>query len=179
MSRPPAKANLNIHFNAPSVRSDTWGKLRNATSRLVRLSEGSPAYEKTRATIAGLLAELEPIEAYWGFPGKEEFARLLGQFRDSQYLPFHQAVLATSEQLDSGEYRRMAVERALGCEPPDVHYFDLLVVSHLTRDEEHALEREMYRWRSGHDPLVYNLVVVHSFVDALIAVMFNFDVQAV
>src|SRR4051794_16989123 len=168
------KANLNIHFNAPSVRFDAWGRLRNAAARLTRLPEGAAGHDEAKAAIAGLLDELEPIEAYWGFPGRDVFARLVRQFADRQYVAFHHAVLDLSDQLDSGAYRQTAVEQALRTAAPGVHYFDLLVVSQLTADEERALRRELSRWRGPHDPFVYNLVVVNSYVDALVAVMFNF-----
>ena len=41
--------NLNIHFNAPSVRRDTWGRLRSTVQRLQRVYEKSSDVEEIRA----------------------------------------------------------------------------------------------------------------------------------
>jgi arginine decarboxylase len=143
------------------------------------MPDGSPEYQRAQETIAALIQELALIESYWGFPGKEGFAQIARQFHNHKHVAFHQSVLSASDQLDSGEYRRKAVEQVLGFAAPKVLYFDVLVVSQLRGEEEKALLKEMYQWRSGQDGFVYNLVVVTSFVDALIAVMFNFDIQAV
>ena len=132
MANRAGKPSLNIHFNAPSVRSDSWGQLRSVAARLARQSEESPEAQKVREKVESLLHLLEPMEAYWGFPGKQRFAKLAAMFRDRDYPGFHHAVAETSDLLDSGEYRRIAIEEALGFVGPNVHYFEVLVVGHMT-----------------------------------------------
>ena len=57
------KPNLNIHFNAPSVRYVTWGKVRNAASQLVRVAADSDNALKLQEQVDSLLKTLAPMEA--------------------------------------------------------------------------------------------------------------------
>ena len=60
----------------------------------------------------------------------------------------------------------------------DKPYFEVLVVEDLTREQESALREELWRWRRPDDQFVYEIVVVPSFEDALLAARLNFRLQA-
>jgi arginine decarboxylase len=60
----------------------------------------------------------------------------------------------------------------------DLHYFAVLVVDQLTPAEEDELRAQLRALREPTDDFVYDLVVVPSFEDALIAVRFNHEIQA-
>src|SRR6202044_2794176 len=64
--------------------------------------------------------------------------------------------------------------------PADQHrpYFEVLVVEDMTEDQERALREELRRWRRPHDQFIYEIVVVPSFDDALMAARLNFRLQA-
>ena len=57
-------------------------------------------------------------------------------------------------------------------------YFEVLVVEDMTDEQERLLREELRRWRRPDDPFVYEIVVVPSFDDALMAARLNFRLQA-
>jgi arginine decarboxylase len=61
---------------------------------------------------------------------------------------------------------------------PDRPYFEVLVVEDMTEQAERALRDELHRWRRPDDPFEYEIVVVPSFDDAVMAVRLNFRLQA-
>jgi len=169
------KPNLNVHFNAPSVRHDTWGRLRRAALSLSAEKNGTQSLKKE---IADTLETLKPMEVYMGYPGNEEFKRISGLWQERDYTGFALAVSETTELLETGDYRREIIKRALGYEAPHAHCFDLLVVKRFGPEQESKIREDLLQWRSENDGFIYNLVVVDSFEDALMAIMLNFDIQA-
>src|SRR5262249_25265461 len=135
---------------------------------------------------------LEPIESYWAFPGHSGFQRLAGLFQDREYEGFNDLVHRISRALSSQSYRRSFVslhldEKAAVEEEErretevrtDRPYFELLVVDEISTQEEEELRERLRSMRREEDKFIYELVVVPSFEDALIAVLFNFNIQAV
>ena len=60
----------------------------------------------------------------------------------------------------------------------DRPYFEVLIVEDMTEQQERALLEEMRRWRRPDDPFTYEIVVLHSLEDALMAARLNFRLQA-
>ena len=58
-------------------------------------------------------------------------------------------------------------------------YFEVLIVDEMSASEEDALRRRVQHKRSLDDDFVFDVVVVPSFEDALIATLVNFNLQAV
>src|SRR5262249_4207231 len=58
-------------------------------------------------------------------------------------------------------------------------YFEVLIVDALSSDAEAALRDSLSAMQRAEDPFHYDLVVVPSFEDALIAILFNHNIQAV
>ena len=57
-------------------------------------------------------------------------------------------------------------------------YFEVLVVEDMTEEQERSLREELRRWRRPDDQFVYEIVVVPSFDDAVMAARLNFRLQA-
>ena len=60
----------------------------------------------------------------------------------------------------------------------DRPYFEVLVVEDLTVEQESALREELRRWRRPDDQFIYEIVVVPSFDEAVMAARLNFRLQA-
>src|SRR4030095_7132610 len=58
-------------------------------------------------------------------------------------------------------------------------YFEVLIVDEMSASEEDALRRRVQRKRTADDDFIFDVVVVPSFEDALIATLVNFNLQAV
>ncbi|WP_019927828.1 aminotransferase class I/II-fold pyridoxal phosphate-dependent enzyme [Nocardia sp. BMG111209] len=178
------------------VRSDSWCRLEEAADRLTRPTTTGELREKQAAACRELLAELSSLEPYWAYPGSPQFARVQRLFTAGSYDKFAQAVARINRALTTESYRSGDVENAgaddLDMFPADPRqlehqpaaqrdrpYFEVLVVEKMTEDQERVLRSEVRKWRRPDDEFVYELVVVASGDEALIAARLNVNLQAV
>ena len=178
------------------VRSDSWCRLEEAADRLTRPTTTGALKEKYVSTCQELLARLSTLEPYWAYPGSPQFARVQRLFAAGSYDKFAQAVVRINRALTTESYRSGDVDNAgadeldmfpsdprqLEHQPPtqrDRPYFEVLVVEKMTEAQERALRNEVRKWRRPDDEFVYELVVVSSGDEALIAARLNVNLQAV
>jgi arginine decarboxylase len=187
-------SSLTEYYSASQLRSDRWTALKSVCARLAAAPEDGRAPFERKAR--ELLAALEPIEFYWAFPSRAAWESLWKLLERRRYDELARAVALLVRSLVSGSYRRrgrrpsteddepLALEEELSEEsaedaaaaPP---YFEVLIVDSLTPGQEEAQRRALRRARRADDRFVYEPVFVPSFEDALIAVLFNFNIQSV
>ena len=178
------------------LRGDSWCRLEEAAERLTRPSCTGKLKEQYVAVCGDLLAELTPLEPYWAYPGSSQFARVQRLFTAGSYDKFAQMVSRINRALTTDSYRTGDVQHA-GRDDDDVYptdpglleqqpatktdqlYFEVLVVESMTEAQERALRREVRSWRRPDDEFVYELVVVSSGDEAMIAARLNVNLQAV
>jgi arginine decarboxylase len=171
------------------LRRDGWSNLEETSSRLIERELHSSRISAQLDRARELLATLEPMENYWGFPGRRRFqdvqrllvAGNLGRFarlvREINRSMVHETfrrganLVAPDQDPDTDAVESPAAE-------PVRPYFEVLVVDDMTEAQEQAMRDELRRLRHRDDPFVYELVVVPSFTDAVTAVLFNFNIQA-
>ncbi|WP_207923032.1 aminotransferase class I/II-fold pyridoxal phosphate-dependent enzyme, partial [Plasticicumulans lactativorans] len=159
---------------------------------LLELAPDSDEYTQRHARVRETLATLTPIESYWAFPGRHRFHELCVWFDAGELGRLWQAVRRIKAMLVSQTFRHrhFALDDA---NPPGLSeieteaelqaqieqpYFEVLIVDEMSADDEEALRRRVARKRRADDDFVYDIVVVPSFEDALIATLFNFNLQA-
>lgn len=178
------------------VRSDSWCRLEEASDRLTRSTTTGAAKDRCAEVCQELLNRLSALEPYWAYPGSPQFARLQRLFAAAEYVKFAQSVARINRALTTESYRSGDVDNA-GVDDLDVFpadprqladqsatqrdrpYFEVLVVEKMTEDQERALRNEVRKWRRPDDEFVYELVVVSSGDEALIAARLNVNLQAV
>ncbi len=190
---PARKTSLSTYYNASHLRTDAWSRLKAGARRIeLDLKRGRDPRKHER-NVARDLELLTPIESYWAFPGKQVFGELLRAFERREYELVGRQVTRIARLLSSDAYRSRDVAAAWSRdsgEGPDLEellsaplaeegrpYFEVLVVDDLAADEEAELRRRLLEMRRSEDDFVYDVVVVPSFEDALIAVLFNHNVQ--
>ena len=178
------------------ARGDAWCRLDEAADRLARPTTTGALKDKYVGICRDLLQQLTPLEPYWAYPGTPQFARLQRLFTAGSYDKFATAVARTNRALITESYRTGDVDNAgadeLDMFPADPHqlenqpaaqrerpYFEVLVVEKMTDAQERALRKEVRAWRRPDDEFVYELVVVSSGDEALIAARLNVNLQAV
>lgn len=192
-----ASASLSKYYNASHLRSDAWDELKVSSGRLSAASERGAGLQEWLETVSAALEVLRPIEMYWAFPGKhhlEDLQRLLDR---GHYSALAVQTAGLVRLLVSGAYRKRDLtdrqrmnredgeERLLdreggddGSAPEERSYFEVLLVDDVSPREEAALRSGLLALRDEQDDFVYDLVAVPSFEDALIAVLFNYNIQA-
>ena len=187
--------NARAYNSVWQLRGDSWCRLEEAAERLTRPSCTGELKEHYVAVCGDLLAELTPLEPYWAYPGSSQFARVQRLFTAGSYDKFAQMVSRINRALTTDSYRTGDVQYAgldddvyptdpglLEQQPAtktDQLYFEVLVVESMTEAQERALRREVRSWRRPDDEFVYELVVVSSGDEAMIAARLNVNLQAV
>src|ERR1700756_4681487 len=178
------------------VRSDSWCRLEEAADRLTRPDTAGALKEQCANGCQELLTRLSTLEPYWAYPGSPHFARIQRLFAAGSYDKFAQAVGQINRALTTESFRSGDVDNAgaddLDMFPSDPRqlvenqpatqrdrpYFEVLVVEKMTEDQERALRNEVRKWRRPDDEFVYELVIVSSGDEALIAARLNVNLQA-
>src|SRR6476646_3243635 len=174
----------------------SWCRLDEAAESLPRPSCTGKLKEHYVAVCGDLLAELTPLEPYWAYPSSSQFAGVQRLFTAGSYDKFARMVSRINRALTADSYRTGEVQHA-GLDDDDVYptdpglleqqpatktdqlYFEALVVESMTEAQERALRREVRSWRRPDDEFVYELVVVSSGDEAMIAARLNVNLQAV
>jgi arginine decarboxylase len=183
------------YYSAVQLRSDRWTALRQTLDALDRATPRSKAATKLSAAAEDLFDSLATIETYWAFPGRAAFDHMRRQLEHGNFKDAAHLVRRAARALTSGAYRRrhvpLSLEEADGEDMEDEStlpiearalsrpYFELLVVDDLSENQERWLKSSLYRARRPEDPFIYEAVVVPSIEDALIAILFNHNIQAV
>tara|TARA_R110002049_G_scaffold117332_2_gene270491 strand:+ start:71041 stop:73767 length:2727 start_codon:yes stop_codon:yes gene_type:complete len=185
---------MNDYSSAIQLRSDRWSALRAATTALAR---GPSAKEVARLTklVDELFVSLELIEPYWAFPGMSAFEHMRRHYAHGNFEDIAFSVNRVTRALTTGAYRRRTIPLERDSLDQDEHddeamlppearalakpYFEILIVDNVSEQQERWLRSNVTRMRRPEDPFIYEAVVVPSLEDALIAVMFNHNIQAI
>jgi len=180
----------NAYNSLWQVRNDAWSKLEESTGQLaLACSQQRPAEQLTEA-VAASLDVLGPIERFWAFPGLPAYQKVRRLFAAGKYDRCATVVARLNRALASDSYHGQAWDAEIDDDVHDAEgrpadpartgrpYFEVLIVEDMTEQQERALREELRRWRRPDDQFAYEIVVVPSFDDALMAVRLNFKLQA-
>ena len=188
-------ASIGDYFSATQLRADRWSAVREAVESLSSETCKGRARDRELKRAHELFDALAPIEEYWAFPGRLAFEHLRRLLDQRNIEDLHMAVRRVARALASGAYRRRTIQlladeidgedledesnlsieaRALG-RP----YFEVLIVDNVNDHQDRWLRHSLQRMRRTEDPFIYEPVIVPSLEDALIAILFNHNIQAV
>ncbi|MGL4291846.1 MAG: aminotransferase class I/II-fold pyridoxal phosphate-dependent enzyme [Phreatobacter sp.] len=182
---------LNRGHSVWEMRADSWIALTDDLGRMAELPRDGAEFAERRERVQATLAILRPIESYWAFPGRKLFDELAQWFEAGDLNRTQLAARRINRMLANRSYRHQALSLDSDFDGPseieteeesqaqiNKPYFEVLIVDEMTDEEETALRRRVQRKRRPDDAFVFDIVVVPSFEDALIATLFNFNLQA-
>jgi arginine decarboxylase len=180
-------------FYAAEARIDRWRTL-NRIAKVMAGGGVSPAGGHVGDPKA-LLGELQPLEDLCGYPGPRLLAQVHERFQTGDWTGFARLVQRISGALLANSYRddqepwradEEGEARLPDILPPSIGrgqghrpYFETLFVSPAERAMWPEIRETFRRLRRTEDEFVYEPVVVGSFEDAVLAVVFNPNLQAV
>jgi arginine decarboxylase len=187
----PDSASTLAYNSTWQVRNDAWCSLEESSAQLVLAGAQHRPVGELGDTTAKLLDVLGPIERFWAYPGMQAFQKVQRLFAAGKYDRFAALVRGINRALATDSFRsgqtwdlgaedealdRVAhpVEQGRSERP----YFEVLIVEDMTEQQEHSLREELRRWRRADDAFVYEIVVVPSIEDAIMAARLNFRLQA-
>ena len=194
-----SRTRLDFYHSPTQFRFDNWHRLIEFTSRLHKNQIAGRDITKLRDKSQALLTVLQTLEDYTAFPSDDDFELLWQLFNNGNYATLCNGVERIARALSSGHYRvrpadlkrvldlKAAEERGnlkqkkfadAVAEERQKPYFEVLIVDKNAREEVGTLKRGFEGVCRPEDDFVYNIVTVPSFEDALIAVLFNYNIQA-
>lgn len=185
---------INHFFSASEARVDRWRAL-NRVAKTLHAQRGEADVAKLRGAADKLLSELAPIEELNGYPGPHLMAQVQERLHASDWSGLSRLVARISGALLANSYRDDAASWSADDEgeaqlpdilPPSLGrgqsrkpYFEILIVASGDRSTWPALRETFRRLRREEDSFIYEPVVVGSFEDAVLATLFNFNLQSV
>lgn len=182
------------YYSATQLRSDRWSALREATTSMCR-ERDAKKIAALKIRVADLFEALAVIEPYWAFPGMAAFDHMRRQFEHGNFDDLSFGVHRVTRALTTGAYRRRTIPLDRDSMDDEEHndeamlspearamarpYFEVLIVDNVSEQQERWLKSNVTRMRRAEDPFHYEAVVVPSLEDALIAVLFNHNIQAI
>ena len=187
---------LDYYHSPTQFRFDSWHQLAECTTRLSALQDKNKPAPIVLEKVRGLLGDLQTLEDYTAFPSDKDFELLWSLFNNKEHETLSWCVEIIVRALSSGSYRVRDIDLASALDMKledrkefrkqkvdqgaDHHkpYFEVLVVDKNARDELPVLKAGFNKISRSEDEFVYNIVAVPSFEDALIAILFNYNIQA-
>ena len=186
---------LSNFFSAAEARMDRWSQLNTTARSWASAVRGGRSTEKLKTEATSISDDLGPLEAFWAYPGPKLMGALnerilsgdaVGLARLTQKIT--SALLSESYRKDPGAWepedegelpvaeKMEAYAAGQECYRP---YFEVLTVTSAQPANWERARQEVRRIRRPTDQFIYEAVTVGSFEDAVLAVIFNADIQAV
>ena len=178
------------YFNISQLRIDMWNAFKNNAQQLQKNGYGKTEPVELKASIESNFDTLKKIETYWSYPGKDTLQILLGMYRRKEYTTLTNSVSDIVRMLVSDAYRSnppglntgKSGKKKLKDDHADAkskqNYFEVLFIDNITEREEEGLKEKFRFVQHGSTQFVYDVLVSNTLQDALIALLFNFNIQA-
>jgi len=179
----------NDYFNVTQFRMDLWNELKQASNRIK--TKKNERNEQLIDDITNLFSSLSTLERYWAFPGQERIVSLKQMLKRKEHAALFNEISDIVRMLSSEAYRSQTKPRTSPKKEkankgsseddpvvPVKNYFEVLFVDNLAAKDEKNLKDKLSRLHTREDSFTYETVVVNTFQDALIGLLFNYNIQA-
>ena len=181
------------YYSIGQLRIDQWKELKNKCAELSHSNRDSTHKKQLKNKLEELLKPIKIVEQYYTFPGKTMIGKLANALARNELAALSRIVADITRRLVSDSYRsnpyayfeeedehHSSVKDTL--ELPSDHqknHFEVLFVEDLSQADEVALLKKLVDLRGPNEQFIYDVTVQPSFQDALIALLFNHNIQAV
>ncbi len=199
------KRDIGTPSSAWRSRADAWEFLGYAFKQLAKGGTGTPSLAGLQDQAVQALLLLQAMELYWAAPGLASVAPLLGCVDSGDYDAGLEMIRGMSHLMPSvspapvspgpaspGRVSPEPGQPGAGRTIPGVQdegsrgpqpaserpRFEVLFVDDITEQEAETLKAEMLAQRRPSDAFAYELIVVPSYEDALVALVLNPAIQA-
>ena len=188
-NRPTTSVNINIG----QLRIDTWNALKGQAVKLATAEAGSTKRKKSLDSVEGSLKQLSSIERYFAFPGLPNLLSLKETCKQGEYISLSRKINEVVQLLVSDAYRSSSTLESENIwaktakknadkkhvVASNKNYFEVLFVEDLEVATELDLRNRFQEIQDKNEQFIYKMVILPSFQDALIALLFNHNIQSV
>jgi arginine decarboxylase len=179
-------------YNIGQLRVTYWNDLKTTTAELARCHLGSTNEKRLIGDSKELIKQLAGVEKYFAFPGVDRLEELQESLKRHEHRAMANLVAEVTQQLVSDSYRgnpqfldktdeqgSIESENLAFSGQSEKNYFEVLFVENIVNADEQALKQKIREIRDPNEQFVYGVIIQQSFQDALIALLFNHNIQAV
>lgn len=179
------------YYSIGQLRLATWRDLKRESAELANSKKSSKGEQEHLKIVKEFLKDIKAIEQYFVYPGKVRLENLSQALIKQEYVSVAHNITEINRQLVSDEYLNHPTSSpAEESEHPgsdDIrelssgqkkNYFEVLFVEDLPAKNEAALHEKLNEIREPNEQFTYDFLVQPSFQDALIALLFNPNLQA-
>jgi len=178
------------YFNIAQYRSDTWNTLKLAVNFYSQSQIDKLEKEDFHAKINSAFKTLNLIEQYFAYPGISFVQEVEDLYTRKEYGGFAFKVSEVVRALVSDSYRsnrssteteekrKKMLKEDEQEKPIRRNYFEVLFVDDTEIDKQEGLKDRFESARDEQDEFSYEVIVLSNLQDALIALLFNPNVQA-
>ena len=179
------------HYNVTQLRLESWNTLKSESTKLQNCNRGSSEERDLKKNLRDLFKKLEGVESYFAFPGIARLRALNVMLDRMEHTALAHKVAEITKLLVSDRYRSnpdFIEEDEQGVDPLEngehtngvkKNYFEVLFVEDISIQEENKLRNDLKELRGVNEQFNYGIVVQRTFEDAMIALHFNYNIQAV
>jgi arginine decarboxylase len=193
MNKPIEISGVRTFFSASEEREERWRELHRAAKAM---AAGGPPADKARQEAAALLGQLAPLEELCGYPGPRLMAQVGERLKAGDSTGLARLTQRISLSLLTNSYRDDPEAWKSDEEDDDPHlpailppsigrgqarkpYCEALNVAPGEHSTWEPMRESIRKLRRDTDQFVIEPVVVGSFEDAILAVLVNYNIQAV
>ena len=188
---PDKKPLSSQHYNVTQLRLEYWNTLKSESTKLQNCNRGSTEEKDLKKSVRDLLNKLEGIESYFAFPGIARLRSLNAMLDRMEHTALAHKIAEITKLLVSDRYRSNpdfieeeeqgvdTLESGENANGIKKNYFEVLFVEDISLQEENNLRNDLKELRGVNEQFTYGIVVQRTFEDAMIALHFNYNIQAV
>ncbi len=178
------------YFNIAQYRSDSWNNLKLAANYFSKNDFEKFESEEFIKRIKKSFKTLYLIEKYFAYPGQAYIQELEKFYNQKQYGAFIQSINDVVRSLVSESYRsnrtatlsaekrKQMLKESQAQIQRKQNYFEVLFVDDIKEDDKSRLKRKFETLKSDKEQFTYDVIQLSNVEDALIALLFNPNVQA-
>lgn len=186
---PSKKFKAKNYFNIAQYRSDTWNNLKLAAGHFDKEQFERLENEEFKTKIRDSFKILKTIEQYFAYPGIEFIEKIEVMYNEGEYGAFSHVISDVVRSLVSESYRSNrssteSEEKRKKMLKEDEHvqtkkqnYFEVLFVDDIQAEDKNILLNKFSSIRDKKEQFVYEVIVLSNLQDALIALLFNPNIQ--
>ncbi|HKL35289.1 MAG TPA: aminotransferase class I/II-fold pyridoxal phosphate-dependent enzyme [Salegentibacter sp.] len=188
---PEKKVDTSHYYNIAQLRVESWNDLKNESTKLYSSPRGSEDEKLYKENLRQLLKDIEGVECYFAFPGLSSIDSLREMLDRHEHTALSNKISEITKNLVSDRYRsnpdfleddEPAIEISDKGDRAEVSrktYFEVMFVEDVSHAEDNKLRHDLKELRLSNEQFAYGIIVQSSFEDALIALQFNYNIQAV
>lgn len=182
------------YFSVGQMRVDLWNQLKSLALSLARQHYNGKMEADLLEEVHAILVHLSTTEQYYAFPGIYRLHNVENGLRRGEYQATADMIAELTRMLVSEAYRstpdhmddfpereidRLPVTKVEAPKALRTHYFEVLLVEDMPEEEKMEVKSRIHDLQREEDKFFYDLVIVPTFQDALIALRLNPNIQAV